>query len=256
MRHRRGVTVFLLAALALGAGYFLGRTNAQTNPAPTAAATAVTTAASPVPAFARHAAAPAQMPTFKRPRTQVPVQSAALPPADTPLKQIFDSLAARAKSGDAAASMRLFHDLQRCNKRGQQMQLLNAVDSWRNPSAEDVSPEQHADLVKQANEEQQQLLDSLKSTDQLCAGIAASDIDQRGEWLRTAALDGDAEAMVCYAAAPNDFGPKYFTDTWFDWMQRWRTEAPKFAAQAYAAGQGDVVALFRDAYGDSQHIMN
>ncbi|MEO8959033.1 MAG: hypothetical protein ABI304_08825, partial [Rudaea sp.] len=68
--------------------------------------------------------------------------------------------------------------------------------------------------------------------------------------------DGDAEAMVCYAAMPNDFGPKYLTDAWFDWVQRWRIEAPQFTAQAYAAGQGDVVALFRDAYGENQHMMN
>ncbi|MGH8040471.1 MAG: hypothetical protein ACREPN_00310 [Rudaea sp.] len=257
MRHLRNITVFLLGVLALGAGFYFGRTKAQSNSASTPAAADTRTTPSSGPAYKMNPPAPTRTPAFNRTRTQSAAEFAPLPPANTPVKQIYDSLAARAKAGDAAASMRLFYDLQRCNKRGQQIQLLNAVDSWTDPSTKGFSPDQRAIVVKQANDEQQHLLDSLNATDQLCAGIPASDIDHFGEWLRTAALDGDAEAMVCYAAMPNDFGPKYLTDAWFDWMQRWRIEAPNFAAQAYAAGQGDVVALFRDAYGtDGYRVMN
>lgn len=258
MRHHRGITVFLFAVLALGAGYFFGRSHARSNAALTPAAAHTLTVRSSNVAHAANATmpAPVHLPTFARTHPHSSAESAPLPPAGTPLKQTYDDLAARAKAGDAAASMRLFHDLQRCNKRANQMQLLNAIDSWRNPAPGSASPEQIAAIVKQANDDQQHLLTALKATDQLCAEIPEDAINHFGEWLRTAALDGDAQAMVCYAGTPNDFGPKYLSTAWFDWMQRWRDEAPRFAAQAYAAGQADVVALLQDAYSDDQNFLN
>jgi hypothetical protein len=167
---------------------------------------------------------------------------APLPPPGTALAKIYDNLAARARSGDAMAAMRLLMDLQRCSGRRNNVFMMNVLDDSLHTG--------HA-TGNETNAALKPILDGLDATDLLCAGITPEQIDRRGDWLRTAALNGDPEAMVCYAAWPNDFGPKFLSDAWFDWMQNWSKEAPEMAAQANAAGQADVVALFQEAYANN-----
>lgn len=169
---------------------------------------------------------------------------APLPPRDTPLGTIYDELAARARSGDTSAAMRLVLDLQRCRYRQSTSESFSIVSNrLQSAATQDPKTAPSLDEIVVTRD-----LDNLDKTQAACADISVEQIDQRGQWLRMAAQDGDAEAMVCYAAAPFDFGPKFLSDAWFDWATQWRTDAPQFAAQAFAAGQADVIALLQDAY--------
>lgn len=164
------------------------------------------------------------------PSVKTAVPQSALPPSNTPIKTIYADLAQRAQDGDAAAAMRLFTDLQRCSARATAAQLLAMTPT--SSDAPTVGP----------------ILDRLDATDSLCAGITDAQIGKRGELLRDASLAGDASAMVCYAMSPNDFGPKFLSSEWLVYADRWRDEAPAFAAQAFASGQADVISLLFDAF--------
>ncbi|HST28602.1 MAG TPA: hypothetical protein VLK26_09580, partial [Rudaea sp.] len=87
-------------ALALGTGYFLYRTATAKRPAQPAGWTATSTAAQAEPRMDSASIAHKQ-PTH---RVAASTSTAPLPPPGTPLKDIYDELAARARSGDRAAS--------------------------------------------------------------------------------------------------------------------------------------------------------
>lgn len=162
--------------------------------------------------------------------------SSPLPPADTPLATVFSDLQSRARSGDAAAAMRLFKDLSRCNARRYHIQQINRL-SLSKDSTEIARP----DIVAKD-------LNDLDASDGLCKDVSAAAIDNRGEQLRQAAQDGDPEAMVCYSMSTVDSAPPYLSDSWFQYTQRWINEAPAFAQQAFAMGQADVIPVLIDAY--------
>lgn len=178
------------------------------------------------------------------PRQATP--SAPLPPIDTPLGKVYADLAARARNGDTAAAMRLVYDLQRCKQREFMASFTTVVaNRFRSEAGAATAKQMHDDNIQLERN-----LDYLDKMDAFCAGITTAQIDRRGEWLHEAALDGDPEAMVCYANNPFDFGPKLLSDGWFDWAEQWRVDAPQFVAQAFGAGQADVIPLLQDAYSD------
>jgi hypothetical protein len=228
----RHVALALILGAALGIGYFSNRVLSAHG-----ASEAIAASANPSGAASRTPSPPRPIARQQRglSKSATVENTPPLPVAGAPLRETYAELSARAQNGESAAAKRLFFDLQRCHARKTQMQMLDLY----------ASPEQPTSAK---SEQAKRILDKLDVSDALCAGIAGDQIEQRGEWLREAALDGDAEAMVCYAAMPNDFGPSFLSDAWFDWMQRWRDEAPALVERADAAGQADVVALLRDAY--------
>lgn len=166
--------------------------------------------------------------------------STALPPADVPLASIYNDLSSRAKDGDGNAAMRLFSDLTKCKNRNKLMAQVNHLSfpGGKNSANGGVA---HPELVDKN-------LKYLNSTDSLCAGVKDDAIEARGDFLRQAALDGNSQAMVCYAKSTQEVGPDYLTNSWFDYADRWIQEAPYFAQQAFERGQADAIPLLIDAY--------
>lgn len=230
MSRHAWIALFIVAALA--AGYLTGlRSDVATD-------NALQKSTGIAPAKARSASLLSLVnPPPVSPR-KLATSSAPLPPANTPVKAIYDDLSRRAGAGDATAAMRLFGDLNRCKNRKTLSTSLNFTTADDMPGDKDGMT--------------RSLLDKLDATDALCADVDEAWIDGRGEWLRDAAVAGDAEAMVCYALSPNDFGPAFMSDGWFDWAERWRDEAPQFAAQAFAAGQADAIQLLLDGATDNR----
>jgi hypothetical protein len=91
-------------------------------------------------------------------------------------------------------------------------------------------------------------LAQLDASDALCEGVTPEQIDARGEELRRAAVRGDAAALVCYAESTLSRSPKYLSNAWFDYVERWKVEAPEFARRAFDAGQANVIPILVDAY--------
>jgi hypothetical protein len=140
--------------------------------------------------------------------------------------------------GSSAASMRLFSDLTKCKNRVGKMAFLNYYSY--SPKVDDGAVSQDPEGLGQAGQIARKALDELDSTDQLCHGITTAQIDQRGEFLRQAALQNDPEAMVCYATS-YELGPRYLSDAWFDYAERWQQEAADFAQKAFDLGQADIL---------------
>jgi hypothetical protein len=230
-----------IVALAIGATYFLIRPTPPSSPATTSAAAKADAKVSAPSSTTSDVAVNATQPHREYP---VEKTAAPLPPPNTPLRGIYAELAARAHAGDTQAAMRLVYDLQRCQYRDALSTSTLAVADRMRAQAAPESAAQAESMSGYLSRD----LDHLDKLDALCAGITPGQIDARGEWLRLAAQEGDAQAMVCYAVAPFDFGPTPMSDAWFDWAEQWRKDAPIFVARAFAAGQADVVPLLRDAY--------
>lgn len=166
--------------------------------------------------------------------------SEALPPEGSPLQANYSELIRRAGLGETKAAMRLFSDLTKCRLRHRQMKMLNHFSFPL--SNDEGKPVAQSPLSKSQIPWAEKALSQLDSTDTLCDGITSEEIDRRGDALREAALGGDTEAMVCYAAS-TDFGPPYLSDAWFDYVERWKGEAIPFALRAFDAGQSDVLLI-------------
>ncbi|MBN8481280.1 MAG: hypothetical protein J0L88_06765 [Xanthomonadales bacterium] len=172
-----------------------------------------------------------------------PKSPAPLPPEDTPLAEAYDALAARARGGDNAAAMRLARDLQRCHLTKYSAIALDlAVDRLAQGKPDSAVPR-----------ELEHMNSRLVETRELCDGIDRAHVEARGAWILLAAMRGDAQAMVCFAAHPDDFGPEFLSDAWFEWSQRWREHAPALVEEAYRRGQLDVLTLLADAYSGESH---
>lgn len=193
---------------------------------------------------------PARAPAPIAPRAKR--RAAPLPRPGTALAQTYDDLAGRARSGDVAAASRLFADLQHCKARARHMQSvdtasrqLQALQQQTDGSAE------RARYLEYTSAAAAKELDQLDASDDLCRGVTIDQIAGRGEWLLEAAQAGDGQAIVCYIFDPEDFGPDFMADEWFDWARRWRVLAPELAQQAFAQADPRILPLLEDAFSPS-----
>ena len=186
-----------------------------------------------------HAATDDGTAASSRQPTRATSSSSDLPAEGIPLANTYDHLVRLSNAGSSAASMRLFSDLTKCKNRAAKMAFLNYYSF--SPTVDDRTVvSQPADGLGPVRQAAKKSLDELDSTDELCHGITTAQTDQRGEYLRQAALQNDPEAMVCYATS-YELGPRYLSDAWFDYASRWQQEAPYFAQKAFDAGQTDIL---------------
>ena len=240
---RRWMIAGVVGALLVAAWAWLAREEVSdpASDAPIAGAPGVGSAATPasVPAKAvpseasRAPAATARMPSPAAPP---------LPPEDAPLAEAYDALAARARAGDNAAAMRLAFDLTGCKSRaGADDEALRELDA--------VGPAVDNPYANQMDADSRRRLEEhVAKAVAYCRGLAPELVEARGEWLLLAAERGDAEAMVCFAAMPDEFAPPMFSDPWFDWSLRWRERATTFAEMAYARGRPDILLVLAEAH--------
>lgn len=178
--------------------------------------------------------------------SHVAASPAPLPSENAPLADVLHELVGLSNSGSAAASIRLFRDLRKCDLRRGALSVLNGV-YYHRPGQTDAEYEKQVTQKLEHEPELKKALDQLNSTDNVCAGVSSDVIEARGEYLRKAALQNDPEAAVCYATS-YELGPKYLSDAWFDYAARWQQEAPYFAQRALDAGQPGILAPLIDAY--------
>jgi len=147
-----------------------------------------------------------------------------LPPPSAPLAETLPLLRARADAGDGRAACRLATELIRC----QQAPLFpfDAEAYERNYEAEGNLAAANQ-MAEQALWQREQAL--------RCRAIPPDLADRGVDYLRQAALAGDASAMLAYAEGMHwrlDLRGLAL-DPRFD---RWRTEAPQMARRAFEAG--------------------
>jgi hypothetical protein len=228
--HRHvGLALFALVAV----GYLIGRDGRPDDSHSRAIISALATAG-----------ARDTTPTTTAMSTLARPSSEPLPPVETPLQEIYPTLVARARAGDAAAARRVAVELLRCHAR-----------RWESGSLE--SAEEQLKLKRttafdplQAQRAVDQELERIERNARLCAQIHDAQTEQRGEWLLRAAELGDDDAAVCYAAQGSSlqFAPTQFSDAWFATLQHWRERAGPLAQRALDHGYPGAYGLFRRAY--------
>lgn len=242
MRRHRVFIVICVLALALGAGYFLqrGAPAGRASPASPPSTAAITQSATDVDS----STSVTQKQSTHRPVAST--SSAPLPPPGTPLKDIYDELAARARSGDRAASVRLFHDTAKCRYATNLHQTVSDYlpDMIRPTSAsEDAKYAQFTDTMLN---ELQEDIDKLKALDPLCAGLDQNKSRNSPDWMRLAAEQGDQDAIDCYldlSFVNIDDGLQHL-----HWLSDFQQAAPEMAKRAIAAGDWKSVFLLESAY--------
>jgi hypothetical protein len=159
----------------------------------------------------------------KRPSAAPSRAAAPLPPmpaTDLPLAETFDALAARARGGDANASLRLLRELGHCVAQGGQ------------GNVPDVSPNDIQLLQAEITRGE------LAAAEASCPNVTIDQLASVGEWLQRAADSGDPGAALCYVVmgTSDRYLPDRYSDAWVEAMQRYRASAPMYAERALAAG--------------------
>ena len=236
--NRRYLLFALLVLVALAGAYFLGRKSA------------------PLPAVVSTGAAIVVVPSKGRTPTKATPAAAGktplssnvpMPAADTPLKETFADLQARAAAGDAAAATRLSHDLGRCSR-------LRSTQ-WKNSGTADDLLGKKTDGMSEAQLRTYQiLLDTMatrqqeaKKTETLCAGADQAMLDSLVASVAQAAQLGDTDARACYLSR----GPTLDTRTLLDHpeaLQDYRGAATSMIDAGITAGDWRVVDLLKNAY--------
>lgn len=189
---------------------------------------------------------PDEPPAGARPRASPTASSRAavwqsLPPASTPVVEVFDELAARARAGDAVAARRLGDDLQRCRTVGSDALLAGPVGG---------DPRENGAATPRLSAEEQRLLAQLAAQDdseRRCAG--AEKLARRAaDWIALAARNGDPAAMLCYTLYPRDWAPNLLSPGWQHHAEQAFTLAPQFARRAFDAGMPEAAAVLSRMY--------
>ncbi|HSX58883.1 MAG TPA: hypothetical protein VLF18_01670 [Tahibacter sp.] len=203
------------------------------------------------------------------PRTAAP-PAAPLPPRDQPITLYYDELAKRAAEGDGAAARRLADDLYECATRDRQLDMAERLldrserggrggrgrggpDRMPGPGpgagprgeGVDVNSPEFADRRLNAAE---RFLENAVAAQARCEGVKPETLAKSSEWIREAALAGDAEAQLCYAIAPNEWNRDVLSPEWVDWAERWNAESPALVRQAFEGGLPEAAAVLSNMY--------
>ncbi|HEX4853343.1 hypothetical protein [Arenimonas sp.] len=213
------------------------------------------------------APAPLPSPEPVAPRAPAAVERVATPPAatsgataappgeitlrrasDTPLADIAPALQARADAGDAQAACRLGVDLLRCQA------LAYLTDDRAQAMAKQERELTEKGELDAANNTAAKLLEMVELQRQ-CAGLDEDLIARGGHYLRQAALAGEPDAVVRYAAG-GAFGQSgsmnFITTPEFD---QWRREAPALVQRALETGQPGAVLLMLQSHSMNHNFL-
>ncbi|MEP6483055.1 MAG: hypothetical protein ABJB01_01310 [Rudaea sp.] len=180
--------------------------------------------------------------------------SSSLPPQDTPLKNVFDALKARADSGDAAAASRLYRDTQRClNVAYINRTVADVVKRMLTQNTASMSAQQLS-LRENMLGQMQHQLDQARQNVSFCEGLADKHFDQLLPMTFRAAQLGDNEAAHCYVG-----GVFLQQDGVLDhpeWLAQYRQNAMAVADRAVERGDWTMVAQLRAAYAGTSDVDN
>jgi hypothetical protein len=209
----------------------------------------------PAPAIVQSAppAAPAATPVAPEPAatppaTPPPAQLTRRRASESRLADIAPVLQARADAGDASAACRLGVDLLRCR------QLANYRDDFAEDMRRQERRAEEKGRLEDANSAAMMLLryTELRRT---CDGVDTALVERGGHYLRQAALAGEPDAVLRYAAG-DTFGNgrdyRFIATPEFD---QWRREAPQLLRQSLAAGDPGAVLLMLQSHATNAGLL-
>jgi hypothetical protein len=211
-----------------------------TAPTPEAAATAETASPEIVPATPQATAGAGDAKQAPLPDPAAP--DLPLPPADTPVAELLDSLLDRARSGDARAACRLASELQRCRNSAQ-----------RGPSGADMEARVAGEQDERRRESMIQFMARLEGererSERLCGGIGEAELDL-AFGLQMQAAQAQPHLRTWFAINPA-LDTRMFVDDLDQWQQYRQVAMPWLESAAAAGDLSAVVALAR-VHGDAR----
>lgn len=161
-----------------------------------------------------------------------------MPAREAPLRDALPSLKARADAGDSLAACRL----------GVELLLCGSLENPFPDHDQDVALAGYeAQLAEAGHLEQANATALARITRaqlrEACAGIAPDVVQQAHHYVRQAALAGEPEAMIRYAAGETlgGWGFSFIASPAFD---QWRREAPQVLRRALEAGTPEAPLLW------------
>ena len=195
----------------------------------------------PAPA---HEAPAAKRPSARdRSDTAPPAPRQPLPPKDTPIAQVYDNLAARARAGDAAASCRLGQDLDRCAIYPTLRWQLQEEAELREAQRKRGVSEKQLDQDMQIGAARRLAVEKIQA---LCAGLSEARVAEGFDWLLLAADQGSVAAASRFATRV-PFDPAH-TFEHLDRLMVYRDHAAELAQRALAGGDLAIVGPLAEAY--------
>lgn len=229
---------WLLAALALGLAVLVGSRLAGRPgelPGTPDVTTDIATPGHPGPASAPAKSTPSRPPL-------------PLPPDDAPVASIAFDLRERADAGDARAACRLGLELLRCRALVQHASAAVFLTESEHRAA-DSGQLDTANQIAARNLHFMRLASDCRDLPQDLTGLGA-------RYLRQAALAGEPEAMLRYAAGEGFGNPRGFGFLNSPDFDTWRREAPAILRQAFVQGHPEAAHLLRDALENDRSPLN
>jgi hypothetical protein len=163
-----------------------------------------------------------------------------LPADGVPLSESFDALAARARAGDAGASLRLLRELSLCDAEASLEREASGPTRRRDFVGRDDADAARREQAFAEREEQARAhaRERYAKAQALCGDVTAAEKATLGEWLERAADSGDPGAAFCYVmvSTSDAYRPERYSDAWVEWMEAYRARAFLYAERAFAAG--------------------
>jgi len=172
-----------------------------------------------------------------------------MPPAHLPLRDAMASLRLRADAGDSLAACRLGVELLRCAYLGLYPESHDAFMATQEADEEAKGNFSGANRIAMGRLGHAQLREA-------CAGVPDTLVSQANRYLRQAALAGEPEAMIRYAAGePLVIGAgsmNHFTTPEFD---VWRQEARPVLMRALRSGSPEATLLLAEAHAGNSILL-
>jgi TPR repeat protein len=157
---------------------------------------------------------------------------------------VYQQLAERARAGDSHAACRLANDLSGCRNLSLLREQRDGFD--RSLLAESSKPKPSDQRLKQLLAQQEQLSARISENERQCGGLSAERIDEAFDWLKLAADQGHVPSMARFASDPLIPPNRVVKD--LDRLMLYRTNAPRYALAALAAGNAEIVPALAEAY--------
>ncbi len=173
--------------------------------------------------------------------TWTPGSTPALPPQDTPLKEIRDQLVSRAMSGDAPAACRWAAELERCPR-------IPFIKSSIKRKQQDAQDDQLLPFMRErAVNEIERLEAQLAMTERVCDGVMPAETKVAWKFVLSAAEAGHIPSMLHFA--DGSVLREHMIPSRSESAEAWilyRARAASFLARAVEAG--DPAAVFMSAF--------
>ena len=169
-----------------------------------------------------------------------------LPPFDTPVEEIYDELASRARSGDARAACRLAAELERCQWLEFERTQRAVREHFPRQAEQTVSEAGSTEEAEAVIESWARAIEHSETIERACGNLAPSRNLESFDWLLMAVDMGHAASIRRFVRRPAIPAGSYLS--MLDRLAVYRDRAPALALAALEGGDLEMLSVVAEAY--------